>query len=158
MHASPAVTAEDLRLDSRDLYAFDIQAFNAFWRQEGHIYICLFASFCGDQGSSMMVMTYSFTPQIRIFGIGHRASLQLDGDIPRHGIVSSPAGRLAVPGLQGLYGSDIHRIFRDGPNDRLCRKVLPRGIDCCGMDPYSGAILWMEKRSSPTEVGISYFD
>ncbi|KAH8113605.1 hypothetical protein DFH11DRAFT_311075 [Phellopilus nigrolimitatus] len=161
MNTSPAETEADFQLSNCHPYAIDMQAFNAFWRQESNIYICLFASFHGNHGSSIMALPYSFTPQARTFEYKYTASLHLDGDELRPGIVSSQSGRLAVPGSQGLYGSDIHRIIRDEPNDRLCRKLPPRGIDCYGMDPYSGAILWMEKRSSSSkscEARISYFD
>ncbi|KAH8108550.1 hypothetical protein DFH11DRAFT_1086452 [Phellopilus nigrolimitatus] len=158
MNTSPAVTKVVLQFDNGDPYSIDMQAFNAFWRKDGDIYICLFASFIFFYEP----VSYSFTPQTRTFEYKYSPSLlQLDGDEPSPGIFSSQTGRLVVSGLYGLYGCDIHRIFRDGPNDRLCRKVLPRGIDCYGMDPYGGAILWMEKRlfqSKSGEVSISYFD
>ncbi|KAH8106363.1 hypothetical protein DFH11DRAFT_1269838 [Phellopilus nigrolimitatus] len=166
MNTSPAVTKVVFRFDSGDPNSIDMQAYNAFWRKDGDIYICLFASFlaCSYDNirRSIMVLHSSFTPRTRTFGRQYTESpLQLDGDHCSSVIVSSQTGRIAVRGWEGLYGSDIHRIFRDGPSDRLCRKVLRRGIACYGMDPYSGAILWGERRSSsskPGEVRISYFD
>ncbi|KAH8092565.1 hypothetical protein DFH11DRAFT_1174277 [Phellopilus nigrolimitatus] len=159
MNTSPAVTEADLRSDNSAPNTIDVQAFNAFWRLYlGDIYICLFASIYGDQSAGMMVLSYSFTPQTRTFEHKYTASLLLDDDEPHSLIVSSQSGRLAVSGYQGVYGSDIHRILRDGLNDTLCHKVLPDGIDCFGMDPYSGAILWISKQSLSTEIGISYFD
>ncbi|KAH8108546.1 hypothetical protein DFH11DRAFT_1086330 [Phellopilus nigrolimitatus] len=158
MNASPAVKEAEHQFNIRNAYTIDMQTFNAFWRQESNIDIYLLAVFPGDQGSSRMVMTYSFTPQTRTFEYKYEAKLELDGDEHYCGMVSSQSGRLVVWGEWGVYGSDVHRINRDGPNDRLCRKVLPDRFHCYGMHPYSGAILWSEKRSSSTEVRISYFD
>ncbi|KAH8108556.1 hypothetical protein DFH11DRAFT_1086540 [Phellopilus nigrolimitatus] len=122
MNTSPAVTEAEHRFDIRDAYTIDMQTFNAFWRQESNIDIYLLAVLPGDQGSSSsrMVTTYSFTPQTRTFKYKYEAKLELDGDEHRIGIVPSQSGRLVVSGFQGLYGSDIHQIFRDGTNDRLC--------------------------------------
>ncbi|KAH8108565.1 hypothetical protein DFH11DRAFT_1086686 [Phellopilus nigrolimitatus] len=167
MNTSPAVTEADLRSDSYPAYVPNIigmQAFNAFWRQDGDIYICLFesffANFFNNYKASVMVRPYSFTPQTRTFEYKNIASLHLDGDEYRPRTVSSQSGRLAVSGFQGLYGSDMHRLFQDGPIDRSCRKVLPGGIDCYGMELYSGAILWMQKRSWSNNCNafISFLD
>ncbi|KAH8108558.1 hypothetical protein DFH11DRAFT_1086558 [Phellopilus nigrolimitatus] len=157
MNTSPAVTEVVLHPGSYGQCAFDMQALNAFWRQEENIDIYL-ASVAGEYSPSIMVLCYSFKPQTRTFEYKRTASLDLPGDEPRHEIVSSRSGRLVIPGPQGLYGSNIHQIFRDGPDDRLWRKLLPRVTDWFGMDPYSGAILWTESRFSSTEVGIAYFD
>ncbi|KAH8108548.1 hypothetical protein DFH11DRAFT_1632645 [Phellopilus nigrolimitatus] len=164
MDTSPAVAEADLWFGTRGPDTIDMQAFNAFWRQEGDIYICLFAcskaNFYNTFEPTIMVLTFSFTPQMRSFEHKYTVSLRLDGEQHSPRIISSQTGRIAVWGMSGVYGSDIHRIIQNGPNDRLCRKVLPNEIPRdYGMDPYSGAILQMTWRStSTTEVVISYFD
>ncbi|KAH8108541.1 hypothetical protein DFH11DRAFT_1086216 [Phellopilus nigrolimitatus] len=161
MNISPAVTEVGLHLSSSGPCAFDMQALSAFWRQEENIDIYLLAAFADNHGSSVIVLCYSFAPQTRTFEHEHTASPHLNPDEPLPEIFSSQSGRLAVLRSHGLYGSDIHRILREEPTDGLRRMVLPRGIKCHGMDPYSGAILGLERVSTPVrarEVRNLYFD